>query len=98
MIEATVALMGLKGKDKITGFKGIITSVSFDLYGCVQLAVTPIAKPESEELKHGHWFDVARIEISDAKSRAMPVPDFKAMATKPQDFGHGAAPKPTPGI
>jgi hypothetical protein len=98
MIEATIDLMGLKGKDKVTGFEGIVTSVSFDLYGCVQLALTPIAKPKAEELKHGHWFDVARVDIRDAKNRVMPVPDFKAMATKPQNFEHGASPKPAPGI
>lgn len=98
MIEETIELMGRKGKDKVSGFEGIITSVSFDLYGCVQLALTPIAKPKAEELKHGHWFDVARIEVRDEKSRVMPIPDFKAMATKPQDFGHGASPKPPLGV
>ena len=34
-------LLGLKVKDKVTGFTGIITSVSFDLYGCIQVIITP---------------------------------------------------------
>lgn len=98
MITETIDLMGLKAKDKVTGFEGVITSVSFDLYGCVQVALTPLAKPKAEELKHGHWFDVARVDVKDEKSRVMPVPDFKAMATKPENFEHGASPKPRPGI
>jgi hypothetical protein len=59
MITETIDLLGCKGKDKVTGYEGIISSVSFDLYGCVQLALTPPAKKGETELKHGHWFDIA---------------------------------------
>ena len=34
-------LLGMKGKDVVTGFKGVITSLSFDLYGCVQAVINP---------------------------------------------------------
>lgn len=30
-----IDLLGLKAEDKVTGFKGVITTLSFDLYGCV---------------------------------------------------------------
>jgi hypothetical protein len=34
-------MLGHKGKDKVTGFKGVITSLSFDLYGCVTCIISP---------------------------------------------------------
>lgn len=34
-------LMGKKGKDKITGFTGIVTGRSTWLYGCDQYLLTP---------------------------------------------------------
>lgn len=95
MIEQTLNMLGLKARDKVTGFRGTITSVSFDLYGCVQIALTPDAKEDQTKLDHGHWFDVHRIE-SNEDNRVMAVPDFKAMATKgqPSTYRHGASEKP----
>lgn len=94
MIIDTIALLGLRATDRVTGFSGVVTSVCFDLYGCVQVSLTPPARADAEELKHGHWFDVARLNVGT--ERVMPVPDFRAMATVPAEFGHGASPKPAP--
>ncbi len=66
-------LLGLKGKDLVTGYEGVITSVSFDLYGCVQVVVTPPIKDGKKEA--GDWFDVNRIKILDNKP-VMITPDF----------------------
>lgn len=96
MIQETIDLMGRKAKDTITGYDGVITSVSFDLYGCVQAVITPPAKP-GEELKHGHWFDVQRLIVETGTERVMAVPDFKAVARKPEDYTQGAQIKPLPG-
>lgn len=95
MIDATINMLGLKGRDRVTGFRGTITSVCFDLYGCVQMSLSPDAKEGDDDLKHGHWFDVSRVVVAD-EERAMPVPDFRAMATLPADFGHGPAEKGPP--
>ena len=32
-------LLGYKVKDSVTGFTGVVTSISFELYGCVQALV-----------------------------------------------------------
>lgn len=96
MIEQSINLLGLKARDKVTGYRGTITSISFDLYGCVQVALTPDAKEGEGKLEHGHWFDVHRLDVSN--TRVMPVPDFKAMATKPEEFSHGPADKAPPKI
>ena len=93
MIKQTIDLLGRSGTDRVTGFTGVVTTVSFDLYGCVQLALTPSAKDGKYD--HGHWFDVQRVKLSTAK-KAMEAPDFEAMAAKPADFNHGPADKPAP--
>lgn len=94
LIQNTVQLLGLTGEDKVTGYKGAITSVSFDLYGCIQLALTPPAKEGEAELKNGHWFDSNRIKVSN--TRVMPVPEFEAYGDEPSEYRQGAAEKGPP--
>ena len=66
-------ILGFKATDKVTGFKGVITSLCFDLYGCVQAAVTPEATGST--LEGGLWFDVTRLDIKSNKP-VMDIPDF----------------------
>jgi len=73
-VNKQLALLGLKAEDKVTGFKGVIDSVCFDLYGCVQAALTP-AVDSKGELKGGKWFDVTRLVIRDHEP-VMDLPDF----------------------
>jgi hypothetical protein len=69
-----IGLLGLKAKDVVTGFSGVVSSVSFDLYGCVQAVISP-GTDKDGQMQRGEWFDVARIEITDARP-VMEVPDF----------------------
>ncbi len=41
-------LLGLKCEDRVTGFKGVIISMTFDLYGCVQAIVDPGMNKDGE--------------------------------------------------
>lgn len=67
MLKEHVRLLGLKAEDKVTGNKGIVTSVSFDLYGCIQAIVTN---------KDGcKWYDINRLKVKKNK-RVMNLPDF----------------------
>lgn len=93
MIMETIDLLGLEAIDKVTGFKGVITSACFDLYGCIQVVITPLAK-ESVELAAGHWFDVNRVDVSNV--RVMDVPNFEAHGVAPAEYRQGAAEKPSP--
>lgn len=53
---------GKEGKDKITGFVGIITARCDYMYGCGQYCLT--AKLDKDgKTQDGKWFDVGRIEI-----------------------------------
>ncbi len=92
MISETIDLLGLRAKDKISGFEGVVSSASFDLYGCVCLAIAPGVLADGK-LGDSHWFDVQRLTIFDG-TRVMDVPDFASAAVKPKDFKHGAAEKP----
>lgn len=85
-----LSLLGLKAEDKVTGFKGIIASVSFDLYGCVQAIVNP-GMDSSGKLGEPYWFDVNRLKILD-ETPVMDLPNFEE---GPQADGkQGAAEKP----
>jgi len=73
-IKKHLGLLGMKAEDRVTGFKGVISSMSFDLYGCVQGLLTPAA---SDVGKYGDsvWLDVARLKIT-SKKPVMDIPDF----------------------
>lgn len=71
--------LGFPVRDRVIGFTGVITSLSFDLFGCVQCGVTPklVVDDKTGEQKIGdsRWFDANRLErLSDEK--VLPVPEF----------------------
>lgn len=66
--------MGHKVKDKVIEFNGIATSISYDLYGCIQVLVHPGLR-EDCSLKDCAWFDANRLEII-GKKPIMTAPDF----------------------
>ena len=53
-------LLGWRVKDIITGIEGVVTSVDFNLYGCVQ-AIVQAAADEKGIIPDGRWFDVSRL-------------------------------------
>ena len=90
-VKEHINLLGLKAEDKVTGFAGVITSISFDLYGCIQALVRPPINKEGQ-MQGSVWFDVNRLGIKN-KKLVMEPPNF--------DFGpvaegkQGPAAKPT---
>jgi len=85
-VKKHLELLGKPCKDKVTGMEGVITSIGFDLYGCIQAIVHP-GLDEKGETKETVWFDVARLEITDEEP-VMDVPDF--------EYGHVAEGKKGP--
>lgn len=66
--------MGKECKDKVTGFVGVVECVSFDLYGCVQVALrSKVGKADKKG--ESMWFDWKRLEVI-SKKPVMAVPDF----------------------
>jgi hypothetical protein len=67
-------LLGKKVEDRVTGFKGVVASVSFDLYGCIQAVVNP-GMGKDGKLGEQTWFDIARLKVMSDKP-VMAPPDF----------------------
>lgn len=73
-ISLHLKLLGKKACDLVTGYSGVITTVSFDLYGCVQAVITrPVS--DDNEIKSGNWFDVTRLSIVD-DTPVIALPNF----------------------
>lgn len=68
-------LLGEKVFDRVTGLCGIVTSVSFDISGCVQGLVQPQAEEGTGKIIDAKWFDLNRLKIHDGH-RVMEAPDF----------------------
>lgn len=73
-INSHLELLGLKVKDRVTGLEGIVTTVSFDLYGCIQAVIHPGLTAEGA-IREGNWFDVNRLVVLDPVP-VMTVPNF----------------------
>jgi len=89
VIDETLKLLGTHMKDVVTGEKGMVDSVSFDAYGCVQVSIRPAIKRDGTH-PVCHWFDVKRMRPTK-KGRIMPAADFSGI-----EFGkeQGPAEKP----
>jgi len=92
MKEEHFDLLGFEAKDKVTGYSGVITTLSFDLYGCVQVVITPKIDKDGK-IPDGRWFDVSRLQLTGTEP-VMERPDFVAgyVATGKK----GASDKPIP--
>lgn len=73
-IQEHMQLLGKKVTDKVTGFNGVVTCISFDLYGCIQAIVTPEAGKAGKQ-EDSRWFDVQRLTVT-SKTPVMAVPNY----------------------
>jgi len=64
-------MLGCEAEDKVTKAKGVITSICFDLYGCIQVLLTP----EADSKTNVKWYDITRIK-SLSNNPVMNIPDF----------------------
>lgn len=86
-------ILGYPVKDLVTGYEGIAVSVSFDLYGCIQVVIVP---PSADgDVSSGHWFDIRRV-MKTSDEKVMESPNFnkgyvakgkKGAANKPGHIG-----------
>jgi hypothetical protein len=76
IIKKHLALLGYEAKDKVSDFKGIVVSICFDLYGCIQADVRPRELKNDGALQSGFWLDVNRLDIISEKPLMLP-PNFE---------------------
>lgn len=74
-VKKHLEMLGLKVEDKVTGFRGVVASVGFDLYGCIQAIVNPGLGADGK-LMDQQWFDIARLKVLDDVP-VMQRPDFE---------------------
>lgn len=69
-----IDLLGKKCRDKVTGLTGLITIMSFDLYGGIHAIVHP-GLTLGGKIKDAMLFDIAQLDmLSD--DCVIPMPDF----------------------
>lgn len=92
-MQQYIDMLGYVWQDKVTTFSGVAESVSFDLYGCIQVALRPaMTKHEGKtDLPEGRWFDASRL-VKTGK-RIMEIPSFEKFAPQPQKQAPGPADK-----
>lgn len=90
-VKKHMALLGLKVEDRISGIKGIVQSICFDLYGCIQACVHPGLDKEGKP-RDSYWFDVNRLTLL-SKKPVMAAPNFEYCGVARGE--RGAADKPT---
>jgi len=76
-------LLGMKVKEVITGMVGVVTSISFDLYGCVQALLNPGLDKDGKP-RELHWYDVNRLVVI-SKEPVMEVPKFLSVPGPERD-------------
>lgn len=72
-VQPALELLGFRVTDRITKFKGVVTSVSFDLYGCIQAFVSPDLDSDGK-IRDGYWFDCVRLDVDDGPVGHSPGP------------------------
>lgn len=72
-MEKCLNVLGRRVEDKVTTMAGVATSVSFDLYGCIQVLVHP-GLDKKGNIKDRQWFDISRLRITG--DPVMEPPDF----------------------
>ena len=95
LTDECIDLLGRTVKDKITGGKGVVISVVFDLYGCIQVLATPgKLNNDGTLLPHigGGWIDLMRVTVVKGK-RKMDRPYFNNKYSGFKEVG-GPAEKP----
>ncbi len=74
-MEKHIALLGFKVRDVVTDFSGVVTSISFDISGCIQALVCPGSNKDNTP-GDSRWYDTKRLEML-SKKPVMAAPTFK---------------------
>lgn len=89
-MEKYFDLLGHRVSDLITGAEGVVTSITFDLYGCVQALINP-GLDKDGKIQEREWYDLSRLKRLTTE-RVMPLP-FHLVQGGPVPGGDR---KPTP--
>jgi hypothetical protein len=84
-MPVTTELLGLKARDRITGFNGTITGFVTYISGCNQALITPSLAPDGA-LREPMWIDEQRLIVDRGPERIVldnrRAPGFDKQAPK----------------
>ena len=70
--------LGQEVKDKVTGFKGIVTVRAEHLFGCIRIGVKPQGFDKDGRIQDHEFFDEASLEgSSEGIFPTQPIPETK---------------------
>ncbi|RLB11460.1 MAG: hypothetical protein DRG39_04070 [Deltaproteobacteria bacterium] len=75
-MKSYLDLLGHEVEDKVSDYKGVVISISYDLYGRIQADVWPRELGENGLPKQGYWLDVSRLRVV-SKKPPMERPSFE---------------------
>lgn len=55
--------LGMKVKDMVSGFQGIITGKVYWLNGCERVLISPDTVKQDGGIMEGEWFDVQQVSV-----------------------------------
>jgi hypothetical protein len=64
-VQEEFRLLGYEAEDKVTGMRGVIVSISFDVSGCIQGYMKPKVDKDGKQID-GYWFDTKRLKTISA--------------------------------
>jgi hypothetical protein len=94
-VQEHLSKLGRIATDCVTGFSGVVASISFDLYGCIQVVVTPRVGADGK-IPDSQWFDISRLRI-ESENSVMPLPNYEYGPVARGEHGPAAKSIP-PGI
>lgn len=62
-VKKALGFLGTRQRDKVTGFAGVITSICFDINGCIQGCLKPPTDKDGK-IPDGYWIDLDRLELN----------------------------------
>lgn len=69
-VRASLAIIGRRVEDKVTGFAGTVSGVVVYLSGCHQALVIPRVDKDGK-MGDANWFDVQRLQVQGGESVAL---------------------------
>lgn len=55
--------MGQRVQDDVTGFEGVVSTITYSLFNCPRVAVSPVDVDDVTEQKDRGWFDAPRVSV-----------------------------------
>lgn len=90
--------LGDRAKDPISGFGGIVTSITHWLHGCIRLGVTPEMLDKDGKPKDERYFDQSQLRLVKRGVHIPMVLEVAAVPEAPSKRASGGPAREAPGF